>query len=33
MSYLSAQAKYIESLAKTNKAALKQTYLLGNLGK
>lgn len=33
MSYLSAQAKYIESLAKTNKAALKQTYLLGNLGR
>lgn len=33
MSYLSAQAKYIESLAKTNKAALKYSYLLGDLGK
>lgn len=32
MSYLSAQAKYIESLAKTNKSALKYTYLKGELG-
>lgn len=32
MNYLNAQAKYVESLAKTNKSALKYSYLLGELG-